>query len=381
MQAMRALAAAIGTVVLAASAAVAQSDMSSDAQMARAAAAFLATLTDEQRALAEGTLEEDVTRDAWSNLPAAMVPRDGVATADLTDAQRIALHELLAASLSAQGYMKAAQIMWADDILHAMGEDMAASIRARGGEAAADRFAPIAESWSTLNYWTKVYGDPESDRWAWSVNGHHLALVFTVVEGKLAFTPMFLGAEPEVVQAGRYAGFRVLPQEAQRGLELMQSLDDEQRAAALLSPEVDSAAFIGAGRKGREGEPRGLAGDALDAEQQTLLWALVEEYVRNADHDAAEAWLTRLRADGVAALRFSWMGPHGSARDRYYYRVHGPSIVIDYMREGGVGGGAANHIHTIVRDPRNDYGEDWLGRHYAEAHARGDGPPRRGPAD
>ena len=27
----------------------------------------------------------------------------------------------------------------------------------------------------------------------------------------------------------------------------------------------------------------------------------------------------------------------------------------------------ADHIHTIVRDPANDYGEDWLGMNYTES--------------
>jgi len=62
------------------------------------------------------------------------------------------------------------------------------------------------------------------------------------------------------------------------------------------------------------------------------------------------------------------MGPTDQFDARYYYRIHGPSILIEYAREKEVGGaeGAGNHIHTIVRDPSNDYGEDWLGRHYEE---------------
>jgi hypothetical protein len=352
-------------------------DPSTASQMSAAAATFLDTLSDEQRALAAtASLDDDETRDAWSNLPAAMVPRDGVAVGDLSDAQRVALHALLASSLSAQGYTKAAQVMWVDDLLHDMGQGMMESIRAQAGEQAAAGFAPIAESWSTMNYWVKVYGDPADARWAWVLNGHHLALSFTVVDGRLAFTPMFFGAEPEIVETGRHAGWRVLPQEASRGLELMQSLDPEQRAQALLSEEVDPAAFIGAGRKGAQGEPAGLPASALNADQQVLLWALIQEYVGNVDHDAANEALAAIGAAGLDSLTFSWMGPSESARQRYFYRLHGPTLLIDYMREPGVGVPEGNHIHTIVRDPRNDYGEDWLARHYDEAHARGDGPPR-----
>ena len=52
------------------------------------------------------------------------------------------------------------------------------------------------------------------------------------------------------------------------------------------------------------------------------------------------------------------------------------AILIEYIRERGVGGdqGAANHIHSIVRDPSNDYGEDWLELHYQEHHSE---RPRR----
>jgi hypothetical protein len=338
-------------------------DPSSATQMARATEAFLATLDADQRTLATAALDDDATRDAWSNLPAAIVPRAGLRAGDMSEESRVALHAMLSSSLSAQGYLKAAGIMWVDDVLNAQ----------RGPGAPGGRNFDVG--WSTENYWVTVWGDPADARWAWGINGHHFAASFTVVDGRLSFTPMFLGAEPEIVETGRHAGWRVLPQEAQRGLELMQSLDDEQRALALLSENVDSAAFIGAGRKGREGEPQGLPGDALDTEQQALLWALIEEYVRNADHDAAAPALEAIRADGLGAIRFSWMGPYAGARDRYFYRVHGPSILIDYMREPGAGGGGSNHIHSIVRDPRNDYGEDWLERHYDEAHARGDGPP------
>ena len=44
---------------------------------------------------------------------------------------------------------------------------------------------------------------------------------------------------------------------------------------------------------------------------------------------------------------------------------HGPSILIEYVRQGQRST-PANHVHAIVRDPRNDYGEDWLAKHYRE---------------
>ncbi len=60
-------------------------------------------------------------------------------------------------------------------------------------------------------------------------------------------------------------------------------------------------------------------------------------------------------------LHFSWHGPTGRD-DVFYYRVHGPRVLIEYSRQD------ANHEHTVLRDPQNDFGADWLGKHYSESH-------------
>jgi len=46
----------------------------------------------------------------------------------------------------------------------------------------------------------------------------------------------------------------------------------------------------------------------------------------------------------------AWSGPttNGSAA---YFRIQGPTLVIEYAPQGSV-----DHIHTIYRDPTNDYG-------------------------
>jgi hypothetical protein len=106
----------------------------------------------------------------------------------------------------------------------------------------------------------------------------------------------------------------------------------------------------------------------MSVDQQRLVWALIEEFVANADHDAADAQLDQVRSDGLASLHFAWLGPIGDDTRPFYFRVHGPSLLIEYVVEEGVGVQAANHVHSIVRDPSNDYGEDWLGRHYEEHH-------------
>jgi hypothetical protein len=83
--------------------------------------------------------------------------------------------------------------------------------------------------------------------------------------------------------------------------------------------------------------------------------------VRNAEFDAADAQLRAIGEAGWDALWFSWRGPV-KPDGRFYYRVHGPRLLIEYNRVD------ENHDHSIARDPLNDYGADWLGQHLQEHH-------------
>src|SRR5438067_381187 len=53
---------------------------------------------------------------------------------------------------------------------------------------------------------------------------------------------------------------------------------------------------------------------------------------------------------------FAWKGPtaKGSAD---YFRVQGATVVIEYAPQGGT-----DHIHTVIRNPNDDYGEGLLKR-------------------
>ncbi|MFN7397786.1 MAG: DUF3500 domain-containing protein [Sandaracinobacter sp.] len=94
--------------------------------------------------------------------------------------------------------------------------------------------------------------------------------------------------------------------------------------------------------------------------------ALVREYVGNAADEPAARKLAAIAAD--KDLRFAWWGPVDDLKQRFMYRLAWPSILIEFVREPTRDGGPANHVHAIVRGPVNDYGGDWLGRHYVEDH-------------
>ena len=340
----------------------AAADASPD-RMAEAARAFLAALSPQQRQTAEFPFDADAERTRWSNLPASMVARGGVRLGDLSDEQRRRLHDLLRASTSSQGYQKIAGVIRLDEVLH---EEASAAV-ASGDERIPEH---LLESWTSANYWISVFGRPGDPAWGWLINGHHMAASFTVVGARIAFTPLFLGAEPHEIEHGLEAGWRALANEGERGWRLLQALDEEQRAVAVLGGEIPFDVLAGPGRKGGLSEFSGVRASSLDDAQRALMWELVEEFAANADHAAADAQLEKIRADGPDALHFAWIGPTDDRTARHYYRVHGPSVLIEYVVEEGVGGNAANHVHSIMRDPGNDYGEDWLGKHYEEHHRR-----------
>jgi hypothetical protein len=286
----------------------------------------------------------DPARTWWSNLPAAMYGRPGVAIDELKDDQRMLLHDLLRASTSSQGYHKLTGGIRSDDVLH--------QLRDR------PTFGPGI-------YFVAIFGSPANPNWAWMLTGHHMNAIFTVAGERTGFTPMFTGAQPVRVPSGVYAGWHVLPQDADRANELLATLSEDQRRIADLGGEPPYDVVAGPGRQSVVTSFQGIPATKLDAGQNRLLWLVVQEFVGNAEFDAAEAQLALIR-DGWADTHFCWQGPPADPTTRFYFRVHGPRILIEYdvVEPVAINGG---HVHAIIRDPVNDYGMDWLGLHYRES--------------
>lgn len=333
--------------------------------MRAATVAFLESLDDAQRSQVMASLDDNRARTNWSNLPASMAPRSGLAVADMAPSQRIALHAMIAAALSSQGYLKTTTIMWHEDVLHDIAAGaIAAMPDSDPNKAQAQSF--IA-NYDTEKFFVSVFGDPTGKDWGWMVTGHHFAANITVSDNRIAFTPLFLGANPQIVKQGRYAGWRILQHEADRAFALLASLKPEQVRQAVVADAVDGDVFLGKGRESRLGAPAGIAASALDPVQLKLLHGLIDEYLGDASDEAAARQRAAIKSDGMDSLYFAWWGPTDDPAARYMFRVQGPSIVIDYVRERS-GENEFNHVHSIARDPSNDYGAEWLERHYKEAH-------------
>ena len=332
-------------------------------QMTVAANKLLQSLSDNQVKALILDFNNDQQRTYWTNAPVDSQARNGLPIGRLSIEQRVMLHQLLIASTSSQGYHKIWAAVRGDDELKREGEDR---------ELSSDKFFTKNQSLGAIDYWVSFYGDPRKDkRWGYMLTGHHLAANFTVVDGKATFVPMFYGSDPAFIASGAHAGHTFLPQERQRGIEVLNSLTAEQKAKAIVSADIPSNKFgpkdfMGPGKKDANPAYRGLAVSEMTASQKKLIWVLLQEYVQNADFDVAEEQLQRIARDGEETLYFMWMGA-ADGSGRIFYRVHGPSILIDFVDQR-TGFDWNTHPHTIVRDPSNDYGENWLQRHIEEFH-------------
>ena len=312
---------------------------------------FLDTLDDETRADATFQFDNEKERKDWSNQPARMHPRNGLSFEKMTKEQESAALTLLRSCLGPEGYSKVTSVMKLDDILAAIRRD--------------------PNTFGSGKYWMAVFGEPDSTLpWAWQLDGHHLAVNFTAVNGETSITPMFFGAEPEIVPEGEHKGMRIFAEERAKAFNFVNSLDSEQRAQAVLSETIPAGIFEGPGEQGALKNKEGIRASELNHSQRKLLWDLIDEYLNNAAAPIAQSHREKILTDGDDSLYFAWMGPLDENAN-VYFRVHGPSVLIEYdnvfLRRDRNRSAYSNHIHTILRDPSNDFGEDLLRNHYAES--------------
>ncbi len=300
----------------------------------------LAGLDDTQRKVA--TFEfKDPERLNWHFIPR---DRKGLSWKQMSPAQRHLATSLLASGLSQRGLIKATTIMSLEQILLELEQG-------RGPKRDPEEY-----------YWS-LFGTPApKGTWGWRVEGHHLSLNFTVVDGSVASaTPSFLGTNPAEVRQGPRAGLRVLAAEEDLGRDLLRSLDPEQRQTAVVAPTAPPDVLSGASRKAEPLQPEGLAAARMTDAQQALLRKLVEEYLRRARPEVADADLLQIEKAGWGKVAFAWAGPTEPGKG-HYYRVQGPTFLLEYDNTQN----DANHVHAVWREFHGDFGDDVLARHYRE---------------
>ena len=318
------------------------SALASPAEMATAAKKFLAALDPAQTAKAVLTLTGP-EREKWFFVPIA---RDGLPLKAMSAPQQELARALLRSGLSQRGAARAETIITLENVLREIEKD------------------PVRRDPSL--YYVTIFGDPAKAPWGWRFEGHHLSLNFTIFDAdRVAITPSFFGTNPAEVRDGPMKGTRVLAEEEDLGFALVNSLNDAQRAVAVIAAKAPNDIFTSNKTRVEPLAPAGIAASALTAPQRDQLRALLQLYFTRYCAEIADPALAAATASNLDGLTFAWAG----ALDRgsgHYYRIQGKTFVVEFDNTQN----NANHVHTVWRNFDGDFGRDLLGEHYARDHAK-----------
>ncbi len=315
-------------------------------RMASAANNFLNSLNPDQRAKAALPFEGD-ERYEWAYTP---IDRNGLLIGEMSQDQLDAAMSLMDTAYSDSGRKNAHQIIELETLL---------------GEY--ETMTNEVSQWerSTARYWFSVFGTPGGDEpWGWRAGGHHIGLATTIVNGELvAYNPLFFGSNPATVMHGPHKGLRTLAEEEDWARALVKTLSDDQKKIAIVDPVAPADILT---KNYRVVDPNlapvGISFGALSGSQQESLVTLVRHYVNRAADDLAANYWRHVESVGMDRWSFAWAGPEERG-EGHYYAVTAPNFVVEYDNTQN----GANHVHSVLRDFKNDWGEDILAAHYKNA--------------
>lgn len=229
-----------------------------------------------------------------------------------------------------------------------------------------------------------LFGAPSSspsEPWGWLLYGHHLCLSVFFKGPQIVISPTFTGAEPNIIDDGEWAGTEILHKEGNLGLQLMQSLTQEQKDKAqtykllrdtgmkqtgdLITDrwnKDDQRHLCGAFRDNRMVPYEGLlcTSSNLSSQQQSVLLEIAQEFLLYLPEKSRQLKLQQIR-EHLGETYFSWIGEYGDD-DPFYFRVQSPVVIVEFDHHSGVFLNNENpakfHTHTIVRTPNaGDYGQ------------------------
>jgi hypothetical protein len=255
--------------------------------------------------------------------------------------------KMLRVALSDTGFQKTTAIVQLEDIL-----------RRAEGRPQGDQYRDSGK------YYISVFGNPSDAIWGWRFEGHHISFNFSLRDNRLiSATPNFLGANPAVVLSGPEKGMEVLKDETQLGLALLNSLDEKQKEKAVINVDAPADIITGADRKAMIADTHGVLYKELNSEQQKIFMQLLSLYIHRYTRLFAADMMKEIESAGLNSLLFAWAGDQQIGIGHpHYYRIKGPTIIIEYDNTQN----NANHVHTVVRNLKDDFGGDELLEHYKE---------------
>ncbi|MFO0814387.1 MAG: DUF3500 domain-containing protein [Gemmatales bacterium] len=285
---------------------------------------------------------EDAERFNWDFVPlnnttTRQSTRKGIMLDDLNADGKGAALALLQACTSKDGYQWCLDIMAREAILAEL-EPRNAWFRKPG--------------W----YFITFYGKPaRTGRWGWRLDGHHLSVNCTIVDGQLASaTPCFMGLNPVKIMHGPHQGERrTITASEDEARTLVKMLTPEQARIAVVEKHLPE---VKARTKQAPALPTGLAASKMSEPQQAQLLKLVQHYFGRMPAAQAQQEEAQLMKSGLERLTFHYTGETDPGK-RHTYVIQGPSLFIHYMNEQtDPHRNPANHIHSVYRSKTSDFG-------------------------
>lgn len=276
--------------------------------------------------------------------------RKGISINELNATQRKQVFTLLRSSLSETTVEKITGIMQLETVLKEL-----------ENRSADDHYRDPGK------YYLTIFGKPsEQGIWGWRFEGHHISFSFSAKQKSfISGTPSFLGSNPAIVQSGAQKNKEILKEETSAGFALLHSLTKEELSKAVISTAAPAEIITGNNRKAMIEQLEGVRYTEISTEAQVLFLRLLDVYLHRYKNEFAATMLKDIQAAGMENLRFVWAGHQQRGIGKpCYYRIQGPSIIIEYDNTQN----NANHIHTVIRDLKNDFGGDQLLEHYKKSH-------------
>tara|TARA_B110000438_G_scaffold30148_1_gene29347 strand:- start:6074 stop:7069 length:996 start_codon:yes stop_codon:yes gene_type:complete len=297
---------------------------------------------------------EDQERYIWYYTPHS---QNGLLFFDMKPYQRKLTLDLLELSYSSNGYKTAKSIINLENILgdyEATHTDIS-----EGGSGQWVR--------SSERYWLAIFGLPNSENkpWGFRVGGHHIGLTINILDNNISMHPLFFGANPARVVEGPHKGFRALAPEEDQARKLIKSLSSEKQSKAIITNEAHSDILTA---NYRTFDPsnfdQGLKFSEMTDQERNSLLELINVYVKRYNKSFADSYLKKIISIGFENTKFSWAGSTEISKGHYYTIKHDAFLIeYDNVQNG------ANHIHSVLRDFKGDYGEDILRNHYTSSHS------------
>jgi len=331
-------------------------------KMLVAAMGLISTLSVTQRDHLQLELD-DPHRIDWDIIPRP--EHTGLPMHDLTRSQQLLVWDLIACALPVRTFTQSTQVPQLEHVLR---------------DYEADFLGRALHAWrDPHNYYVTLFGRPGfEDTWAFRFYGHHLGINLTVIKERwITAGPSAMGQQPV-----NYDGTnKPLLDEETAAFAVLDSLNDDQLARTIIHP-VAPADFVTryvprvgaveypdvrdlgmpqyrlsykdrfATRLLRD-QPSGIPVSELDPAQQANVLTIVDRFLERHPRTIAVKLQQDVRDRGLEHVYFAWAGDTKRGTP-HYFRIHTERFLMELVNAVASG----DHIHSVLRDFKNDLGGD-----------------------